>query len=986
MVNARAERNDRIAGRAGWGGDSPTSYRIARPNRHRESGKTGATMRRTPFQPRAAFSPLRFAPAPTLTTRPAPARETPMPFDLDARLDEWRKALLDTTKRNRLVKFEAGRVGGVALVRPTADLWARLVRDGEQLTFVWKRDLLGLPQEVLNAETLSADFDPASGQSALNEEAVRRDLLELSLKSQRLKAEHLLTDMTDRHLAARLLRLKRTSDEAQSDHGVTTLYAAFGFLRWYESNESQEEIRAPLLLVPVKLARETVEAPFTLVAEEDDILPNHCLAELLRAQFRLALPDATWLDPEDPECLPKYLDAVRAAVQKDYPRWDAVADTALGVFNFQKLAMWEDLGRNEDRVKAHALCRAVAGDSAVSLAPPADLPAAAQLDEVVPPAQAVHILDADSSQHEVIEAVKRGAHVVMDGPPGTGKSQTIANMIAEALSAGKTVLFVSEKTAALDVVKRRLDARGVGDFCLELHSHKANKRDVVAELGRCLDLGRVGAPDDSAALAALTESRRALNEFVAALHEVRAPLGWSAYRAHGEVAKLDAAPARSRVAVPDAATAPMSALQQRCDALARLADCKPVLDNPTGHPWRGCTLDSFAHEAKDDARFHLDRLAKAIPAALSAVVALNAAGVAVDAPSVPAWDAAVADARALLALPLFPADWFAGDPRAAAQRAVDLQRATDEARELTAKVPEFDRGAVTAPGTNLAALDGVAAERERLTAGSVLALRARLSAVKQGATDVRALEARASALDGAARAAAGALGLPQVPELGRLAEVARLCAVIARTGSGPRGWWDAGRRKELLAAVTRADAHDRAAQAARTDLLARLAPAAFAPESSAVARDAAHAGRSFLSRLLPRWWRLKAQVTVWFAVAPASGAAIRADLVALAAYHQNADAARQIATAYSAEVLKYGDRVLWADTADALRTADAHAGLGANSDAFARTDRAAIGTASDALRAALAAFDVGAAALARSLVLPDQSSRGAGAAREWLAG
>jgi very-short-patch-repair endonuclease len=211
-----------------------------------------------------------------------------------------------------------------------------------------------------------------------------------------------------------------------------------------------------------------------------------------------------------------------------------------------------------------------------------------------------------------------------------------------------------------------------------------------------------------------------------------------------------------------------------------------------------------------------------------------------------------------------------------------------------------------------------------------------------------------------------------------------LGAVIARTGAGPRGWWDAGRRKELLAAVARADTNDRAAQGARTELLARLAPVAFAPESSSVARDAVHAGRSFLSRLLPRWWRLKAQVAAWFAPVPASGAALRADLAALAAYHQNADAARQVATAYSAELVKDGDRVLWPDTADALHAVDALAAQGANFDALARTDRAAIGTATEALRAALAAFDEGAAALARSFVLPDQSKRSAGESREWL--
>ncbi len=98
------------------------------------------------------------------------------------------------------------------------------------------------------------------------------------------------------------------------------------------------------------------------------------------------------------------------------------------------------------------------------------------------------ILDCDSSQLEAIVAAKKGVSFVLDGPPGTGKSQTITNIIADALSAGKRVLFVSEKVAALDVVKRRLDDCGLGDFCLECHSSKANSRVVLEELKSCLEL------------------------------------------------------------------------------------------------------------------------------------------------------------------------------------------------------------------------------------------------------------------------------------------------------------------------------------------------------------------------------------------------------------------------------------------------------------------------------------------------------------------
>ena len=149
-----------------------------------------------------------------------------------------------------------------------------------------------------------------------------------------------------------------------------------------------------------------------------------------------------------------------------------------------------------------------------------------------------HILDSDSSQHEAIEAVKRGASLVLDGPPGTGKSQTIANIIAEFLAMGKSVLFVSEKSAALEVVKRRLDKRRLGDFCLECHSHKSNKKQVIDELGRCLDLPAETYKDHSDDLNRLFETRESLNAYVRALHEVRQPLGLSAFQVHGRLAAI----------------------------------------------------------------------------------------------------------------------------------------------------------------------------------------------------------------------------------------------------------------------------------------------------------------------------------------------------------------------------------------------------------------------------------------------------------------
>jgi very-short-patch-repair endonuclease len=842
-----------------------------------------------------------------------------MPFDPDARLAEWRKTLLDTTKRNRLIKFVTGRIGGVNLLSPaTGELWGKLVRDGTTLTFPWKRDLLGLPREVLDAETLAVDFNANTGNAADAVE-VGRGLGEECLHSSRLRPTHILTDFPDRLLAARLTRLALTAKEAATDHGVTTLFAVFGFLRWYEHEDSPDELLSPLLLVPVRLGRETVESQFTLRAQEDDVLPNFCLAELLQSQFRIKLPTAAEfpLDPEKPECLSGYLAAVNEKV-KHVRRWGVVESAALGVFNFQKLAMWEDLGRNAERVKAHPLCRAIAGDSAVSLKPPADLPNAADLDRVVSPETEVHILDADSSQHEAIEAVKRGAHLVMDGPPGTGKSQTIANMIAEALAAGKTVLFVSEKTAALEVVKRRLDACGIGDFCLELHSHKANKKEMAAELGRCLELEVTGTPDTSTRLKELGESRGKLNEFVAELHAPRTPLGWSAFRVHGELSRLDKVPGRSRLAIADVFGKDAEYVRRGAEILAGLADSRAVLEEPGGHPWRGCKLTAYSHAAADDAKFNLSRLANAVPAAERAAQALVEVGIRELPVTARSWRTADADAKAILDAPLFRPEWFTHDPRAAADSAIELDTASRHARELVGKLPEFDHAAVR----KLANVADVAmtADRERLVATETLPARERLAVLSRVGPALRKLREQAGAIEKQARDPAGQLSLPALPVFGQLGEMAAIAQRLAGSPPIPTTWWETGRQAELLAAVARAAEDQRVSQTARTSLVAKFAPSALAPEASAPAREAAEAAAS-MWRWLPwsRWAKVRKQVEAWYPAGAGAGTAMRADMAELAAYHRRADAVQQVATAYARELFTdSAGKPDWAATAAGL--------------------------------------------------------------------
>src|SRR5207244_2705252 len=142
-----------------------------------------------------------------------------------------------------------------------------------------------------------------------------------------------------------------------------------------------------------------------------------------------------------------------------------------------------DLQDNAAQVQAHPIVQTLAGMA--SQLPRASMLDEKGLDERQDPRDAYHILDADGSQRLCLEAAASGESFVLIGPPGTGKSQTIANLIADQIAQGKKVLFVSEKMAALEVVYKRLCAVGLGEFCLELHSHKANKREVIKELARC---------------------------------------------------------------------------------------------------------------------------------------------------------------------------------------------------------------------------------------------------------------------------------------------------------------------------------------------------------------------------------------------------------------------------------------------------------------------------------------------------------------------
>lgn len=297
-------------------------------------------------------------------------------------------------------------------------------------------------------------------------------------------------------LETRLRGLRNKAETAIEETGANICYVAFGFLEWFESQSSQTVRLAPLLLIPARLVKGRLDSAsrtyrYTLSYTGEDIIPNLSLREKLRNDFGLALPDL------DEDTLPEdYFGAIERMIARPHQpdsRWRVRRQVTLALFNFSKLLMYLDLDPTQwpenGAITRHPIvsrfftCQtgeARSNSHGFSAEHPIDdLPRAHEHYPLID--------DADSSQHSVLVDVIEGEDLVVHGPPGTGKSQTITNVLAAALAKEKSILFVSEKLAALEVVKRRLDQAGLGDFCLELHSHNTQKHRVLADLKRRLD-------------------------------------------------------------------------------------------------------------------------------------------------------------------------------------------------------------------------------------------------------------------------------------------------------------------------------------------------------------------------------------------------------------------------------------------------------------------------------------------------------------------
>ena len=274
--------------------------------------------------------------------------------------------------------------------------------------------------------------------------------------------KRLRSTLTESELSGVIKSLYRTSKTALEENGANTLYLALGLLRWYENPRSTKPRYAPIVLLPVEIIRKSANKGFAIRLRDDEPQMNITILEKLKQDFGITVNGLDPL-PEDEHGVDtrRVFTILRKAVMEQ-SHWDVLESAYLGIFSFSQFVMWNDLhNRSEDLMKNKVVKSLVDGKLCWK-ATPMEIGTHVSEDDVLLP------MPADALQLYAIEAACKGESFVLHGPPGTGKSQTITSLIANALSQGKSVLFVAEKMAALEVVQKRLENIGIGPFCLEL--------------------------------------------------------------------------------------------------------------------------------------------------------------------------------------------------------------------------------------------------------------------------------------------------------------------------------------------------------------------------------------------------------------------------------------------------------------------------------------------------------------------------------------
>jgi very-short-patch-repair endonuclease len=515
-----------------------------------------------------------------------------------ARLEKWKRKLLDLSLRNRLLNFRDSKKT-LRILSPDLGSLEDALADGEKFQILPNLDKLDA-----NGVRSQEIFVSRIGQDGVQE-----------ILKEEFRAKRLHGAVSQAELDRRLLEIYRAAKTSLEEGGSSALYLALGFLEWYESPSSQIKRSAPIILIPLVLERHSVQEGFRLHQSDEEPRINTTLLEMLQQDHEVTIEhiDPIPVDEHgiDVACI---LRSFREAV-RDIPRWDVSEEAQIGLFSFAKYLMWLDLQVRAADLRKNKVVSHLIDSPQCPFGTTADFPNPCLLDEAYPPSDTFCPLDCDSSQLAAVHAADEEKSFVLEGPPGTGKSQTITNIIAHCLAKGKSVLFVSEKMAALNVVHTRLTQVGLGPFCLALHSNKAQKAQVVEQLGASLDLARTMSSDDWTRLSGqLAASRAELNRYVSALHAKRES-GESIFQGLSKLTAL-----RDVVLVdlgwPKDFTPDGDFLRQLREVTDRLRVAGESIGHPCGNVWAASSCESWTPSLVREMESSLAQMSALLPEVL----------------------------------------------------------------------------------------------------------------------------------------------------------------------------------------------------------------------------------------------------------------------------------------------------------------------------------------------------------------------------------
>lgn len=500
----------------------------------------------------------------------------------ESKFNIWKNNLLDMSHRNRQLYFKPEGRNTLEIIHPTMQkLFDEMIIKQKKFIF-------------------PPVFEPTFFKSEMTEteEDFKKRLKEIHWQKIREKIKNdnkteLITKVSDKLLEKLIKKLRHRTKNSIDEQGVNILFITFGLFKWFEDEKKKEPIYSPLLFVPINITRKRVIDDFYAEIIDDEVILNPSLKEKFKTIYNIDLPEF----PEEfhSETIFDYFGQVQHIAEK-VEGWTIFERSFIGLFSFAKLRMYNDLLEYKEKIYNHKIIKSIAeGQGFVEDS--SHIPEEKEYTDDAKPIESYHILDCDSSQFKAITYAKKGASLVIRGPPGTGKSQAISNIIAECLSAGKKVLFVAEKMAALDVVKKRLDKCGVGEFCLELHSQKSNKVEVLKQLNRSLGCELNKRMFSKIKYKNLRNQRLKLDDYV---NNVHVPIDGSStiYNKVGEYQKFNDLPL-----IDAEIRRPLEFNEESMfeieDYFERLDGFRDVLEHYDEHPWFGTNFASYEDDLRD---------------------------------------------------------------------------------------------------------------------------------------------------------------------------------------------------------------------------------------------------------------------------------------------------------------------------------------------------------------------------------------------------